>query len=171
MSVDRDADAAVENRIRSRWNKLRQLVPLLTNNDISLKVRGRLYCGCVRISMLHGNETWPVRQENYMALQRAEMRMVRWIGGVKVKDRIPSKKLREKLGLDDTISVLQQSRLCWYGHVLRKENNVWVKKCMEYEVEGARPRGRPKKTWREVVEKDCQARVLINKDAMIILDG
>ena len=23
-----------------------------------------------------------------------------------------------------------------------------VKKCMEYEVEGARPRGRPKKTWR-----------------------
>jgi len=28
---------------------------------------------------------------------------------------------------------------------------------MEYEVEGARPRGRPKKTWREIVEKDCQA--------------
>jgi len=23
-----------------------------------------------------------------------------------------------------------------------------MKKCMEYEVEGARPRGRPKKTWR-----------------------
>jgi len=30
-----------------------------------------------------------------------------------------------------------------------------MEKCMEYEVEGARPRGRPKKTWREVVEKDC----------------
>ena len=27
---------------------------------------------------------------------------------------------------------------------------------MEYEVEGVRPRGRPKKTWREIVEKDCQ---------------
>jgi len=26
---------------------------------------------------------------------------------------------------------------------------------MEYEVEGARPRGRPKKTWREILEKDC----------------
>ena len=24
------------------------------------------------------------------------------------------------------------------GHVLRKEDNDWVKKCMEYEVEGAR---------------------------------
>jgi len=50
--------------------------------------------------------------------------------------------------------------------VLRKEDDDWVKKCMEYEVEGARPRGRPKLTWREVVEKDCQARKLNKKDAM-----
>ena len=31
---------------------------------------------------------------------------------------------------------------------------------MEYEVEDARQRGRPKKTWSEIVEKDCQARGL-----------
>ena len=37
---------------------------------------------------------------------------------------------------------------------------------MEYEVEGARPRDRPKKTWREIVEKDCQARKLNREDAM-----
>ena len=37
---------------------------------------------------------------------------------------------------------------------------------MEYEVEGARPRGRPKKTWREIVEKDCQARELNREDAV-----
>jgi len=55
------------------------------------------------------------------------------------------------------MSVLQQNRLHWYGHVLRKEDNDWVKKCMEYEVEGARPRGRRKRTGREVVQKDCQA--------------
>jgi len=33
-------------------------------------------------------------------------------------------------------------------------------------VEGARPRGRPKKTWREIVEKDCRARGLNRADAM-----
>jgi len=33
LSVDRDADAAVEAIIRIGWNKLRQLVPLLTNRD------------------------------------------------------------------------------------------------------------------------------------------
>jgi len=39
--------------------------------------RGRLYSSCVRSSMLHGSETWPVRKENEVALQRAEMRMIR----------------------------------------------------------------------------------------------
>ena len=93
LSVDGDADAGVEARIRVGWNKFRQLVPLLTNRDISLIRRGRLYSSCVRSSMLHGSETWPVRKENEVALQRAEMRMVRsfrWMCNVKIKGRVPS---------------------------------------------------------------------------------
>jgi len=57
--------------------------------------------------MLRGSETWPERKENEVALQRAEMRMVRWVCGVKLQDKIPIKELRETLGLDDIISVLQ----------------------------------------------------------------
>ena len=68
------------------------------------------------------------------------MRMVRWMCGVKLKDRLPSKELRERLGVDDIALVLQQNRLRWYGHVLRKDDDDWVKKCMEHEVEGPRPR-------------------------------
>jgi len=56
--------------------------------------------------------------------------------------------------------------LQWYGDVLQKEDNDWVKKCMEYEVDGARPRGRSNKTWTEIVEKDCKARGLNREDAM-----
>ena len=41
-----------------------------------------------------------------------------------------------------------------------------MKKCMEYEVQSPRPRGIPKRTWREVVEKDCQACKLNKEDAM-----
>ena len=77
--------------------------------------------------------------------------MVRWMCGTKLKD--PSKELRERLGIDDIALVLQQNRLRWYGHVLRKEDDDWVKKWMEYEIEGPGPRGRPKRTWREVVRE------------------
>jgi len=41
-----------------------------------------------------------------------------------------------------------------------------MKQYMEYKVQGARRRGRPKKTWREIVEKDCQARGLNKEDAV-----
>ena len=36
-----------------------------------------------------------------LALQQVEMRMDRWMCSVKVKDRVPSKELRERLGIDD----------------------------------------------------------------------
>ena len=53
--------------------------------------------------------------------------------------------MRERLGIDDIILILQQNRLRLYGHVLRKRDTDWVKKSMEYEVDGSRLRGRPKK--------------------------
>ena len=39
----------------------------------------------------------------------------------------------------------------------------WVKKCMEYRVEGRRPVGRPRKTWLESVEADM-AKLEIDKE-------
>ena len=36
----------------------------------------------------------------------SEMRMIRWMCDVKVKDKVPSKELRERLGIDDIILVL-----------------------------------------------------------------
>jgi len=85
----------------------------------------------------------------------------------KVKDRVSNKELRERLGIVDITSLLQQNRLRWYGHVLQKDDNDWVKKCMDYEVVGSRPRGRPKRTWLDVVQRDCQVRGLSKDDAMV----
>ena len=50
---------------------------------------------------------------------------------------------------------------------MRKDDHDWVKKCMEYEVEGSRNRGRPKRTWLEVVQRDCQVHGLSRDDAMV----
>ena len=44
-------------------------------------------------------------------MRAAQMRMVRWMCNVKVKDRVTSKELRERIGIDDIILILQQNRL------------------------------------------------------------
>ena len=72
----------------------------------------------------------------------------------------------ERLGLDDIILVLQQNRLQIYGHVLRKEDNDCMNKwCMKWRVSSQVRQG-CKKTWREIVEKDCQSCKLNIEDAI-----
>jgi len=94
LSVDGDADAVVEARVSKGWNKLRQLVPLLTNKDNSLLMRWKLHRGSVQSCMLYGSETWPVKKENELALQQAGIRMIKWMCGVKVTDRFCERETR-----------------------------------------------------------------------------
>ena len=59
---------------------------------------------------------------------QAEMRMVRWMCDIKLKDKVSGKELRERLGLGDIIPVLQQNRLRWYGHwgmCCEKKTMIW----------------------------------------------
>ena len=83
---------------------------------------------------------------------------------VKVKDRVSSKELRKRLGIDYIILVPQQNRLRWSEHVLQKtligRRNVWN---MRWRAPDQQVDNR---TWREVVQKDCQARKLNREDAM-----
>jgi len=50
-----------------------------------------------------------------VALQWAEMRMVRWMCGVKLQDRITSKGLRERLG-----TTAKQAAMVWVSVAKRR---------------------------------------------------
>jgi len=65
-------------------------VLLLTNMDVSLLMRGKLYTSCVHSCMLYGSETWPVKKENKLTLQQTEIKMVRWMSGIKIADKFLS---------------------------------------------------------------------------------
>ena len=49
------------------------------------------------------------------------MRMVRWMCGIKLKDRFPSRELRERLGIDDIALVLQQNSCIGMGMCSEKK--------------------------------------------------
>jgi hypothetical protein len=46
--------------------------------------------------------------------------------------------------------------IIWLGHLGRMEEDRMPKKIFTQELEGRRRRGRPKKGWREEVERDLQ---------------
>ena len=56
---------------------------------------------------------------------------------------------------------VQESRLKWYGHVLRREDEyVGKKRVMGMEVPGKRRRGRPKRRWLDNIKNDLSERQL-----------
>ena len=76
------------------------------------------------------------------------------LDGISPNDRRTNEELRSLVGVEPITTFIRSGRLRWYGHVMRKGDEDWVKKCMEYRVEGRRPVGRPRKTWLESVEAD-----------------
>ena len=160
LSAGGGAEATSVTRTRCAWKKFRELLPILTSRALSLKRKGFHYEACVRSIMLYGSETWPVKEVDTVRLHRTDMRMIRWMAGVKLTDRTTTSQLLLKVGLSPIRDLMQQRRLRWYGHVERMEDDNWVKRCRSLSVEGKRERGRPRKTWEQVVAKDMKEKKL-----------
>src|SRR5260221_12646630 len=108
-----------------------------------------------------------MRAEHEAKLERAEMRMIRMMCGVSLRDKITSVMLSGRMGVEVEVIrvVVKQNRLRWFGHVERKDDCDWVKGCTVLEVVGPKSRGRPKKTWMEVVKRDMKEMGLRWEDA------
>ena len=68
-------------------------------------------------------------------------------------DRIRNERIRGTTKVGEISKNVQESRLKWYGHVLRREEEYVGKRVMVMEVPGKR-RGRPKRTWLDNIKND-----------------
>ena len=68
--------------------------------------------------------------------------MVRLMCGIKWRERKSSKDLMLMMGLEeDIVTVVRRSRLRWYGHVLRRDEEVGIRKVLNFEVNGVQVGG------------------------------
>ena len=81
--------------------------------------------------------------------------MVRSMCGVQLKDGERSSDLMLILGLNVTMDQLAMaSSFPWYGHVLRKDDGLVLRRALDFEVEGQRKKGRLKRTREMQVEEE-----------------
>jgi len=59
-----------------------------------------------------------------VTFQRAEIGMVSWMCGIKLQDSVPSKGLRERLGLDDIISCYRKTDCDSMGMCCEKKTMI-----------------------------------------------
>ena len=133
----------------------------------NLKMKGKVYCCCVRSAILYGSETWCLKENEKAILRRTERAMVRAMCGQKVVDRKTTEEQMDMLGLKETIDRLATANgVRWYGHVLRRDDDSVLRVALNLEVTGKRKRGRPKKTWKKQVEEETEKIGLKKEDAL-----
>jgi hypothetical protein len=59
-------------------------------------------------------------------------------------------------GGKNIVKWIKGQRISWLGHLERMEEDRMPKKIFTQELEGTRRRGRPRKRWKEEVERDLQ---------------
>ena len=58
------------------------------------------------------------------------------ICGVTLKDKVESTVIASRVGVDDLAEHLRQKRLRWFGHIVRRDEEVEIKKVLELKIEG-----------------------------------
>ena len=71
---------------------------------------------------------------------------------VKLMDKKSPKDLMQMLDLNETTDQLANANsVRWYGHVLRKDKNNFLRRALDLRAKGTGKRGRLKKTWLKAV--------------------
>jgi len=67
-----------------------------------------------------------------------------------------NRELEEMSKGENIVKWIKGQRISWLGHLERMEEERMPKKIFTQELEGTRRRGRPRKRWKEEVERDLQ---------------
>jgi hypothetical protein len=94
-----------------------------------------------------------MNSNNQSAIQACEMRFFKKIEGKTRRDRIRNKIVLETVGVQPIKEYVERLQLRWYGHVNRMDDKRIVKRVCERRETGKRPRGRPRKTWKEGLQE------------------
>ena len=150
--------AAVFGKMKRIWR----------NDNISLKVRTRLYEAIILSTLLYGADVWPLSATLTKRLDAAHHRWQRSILGISWKDRITNVEVRNRTGQQTMDNILRERRLRWLGHVFRMDHQRIPQQALYWQTPGfKRGAGRPRANWRSAVNKDLQKMGLTWEEAEV----
>lgn len=157
IQKDGGCEEDISHRIKAGWLKWRQATGVLCDRKIPMKLKGKFYRTVIRPAMLYGSECWAMKGQHISKMSVAEMRMLRWMCGHTRLDKIRNECIRNKVGVVTIEDKLREWRLRWFGHVMRRPREAPVRKVEDIKILGRKKgRGRPRLTWRRVVQYDMK---------------
>ena len=148
LSEDGKLESEVERRIGMTMQAVGAMKKVYESREISREAKVAVFKAVAVPTLTYGCESWVLREREKSRLQAAEMRVLRKIAGVSRLDHIRNEMVRERLRVEPVLKKVERMRECWKEKVESRKGSV-VKKVLTGEGIGKRPRGCPRKRWRD----------------------
>jgi exonuclease III len=131
---------------------------LIWSRDVPVKCKKVIYNSYYVPVITYGAETWTMKKRDESRVQAMEMKFLRSMVGKTRKDKIRNEAIRERVGVEKLQGRIENSRMRWYGHMKRMDQDRIPRRMHEMEMEGTRPRGRPRRRWLSQIRKGVEDR-------------
>ena len=132
----------------------KKLLKIWQASNISKKTKVSLFKSLVLSTLLYGCETWKLTKGEEEKLNIYETKALRRMFKIRWEQHITNKRVLEMAEVNNISEEVRRRRWKWIGHVLRKDRKDNCAVALEWTPEGRRRRGRPKTTWRRMVEAE-----------------
>jgi len=130
----------VSERIRTGWKKFK-ISGLLYKRGLSLKIKGT------------------------KRMKSTEMRMLHMIFGKTVRNKVRNEEIRERKDVESIKEHLRDQCLRWFDYMERMDRESPQPVEMNFKIDCSK-NGRPKKSWKEVIDVDMKVRGLKRSEAV-----
>ena len=134
------------------------MYPLLKGKYIPRQVKTTIYRTVSKPILIYGAECWSLKTKTSSRLHAAEMKVLQTIWGVTRSDRLRNGRIRAELSEKPILREIEESRLRWYGHAKRMDDEKLSKRYFEWKPQGKKPAGRPRKKWIDGVGEALEKR-------------
>ena len=84
-----------KNRVRLAWNKWREVTGVICDKKVPVKLKHKIYKTVIKPTMTYEAECWTMKKIDEMLMNTTEMRMLRWIQGVSLREHNRNEEIGE----------------------------------------------------------------------------
>jgi len=142
----------VASRIKKANGVFVQSYPVWRNLNTSKEFKIRIFNTNVKSVLLYACETWKTTNQITRRIQIFVNKCLRRIMNIKWTGKITNEELWRITYKKSIENQIKRRKWNWIGQTLRKETGAIEKTVLDWNLQGYRRRGRPKRTWRRTIE-------------------
>ena len=158
-----DTEKDINRRKILAIDAFKTLHNIFDSRKISNAVKIRTFNAYVASVFLYNSELWTLTKKLENAVNTFQRRHLRKILGIHWPKKITNTELYTKTKTEEWSITIQRRRLNWLGHVMRLHPETPARLALaEYLRKVKRPKGRPQRTWMELIKYDLKTIVILD---------